>query len=958
MIARKPLPEKVESDSSFAPSVCLPPPHEHVWSMPQFQLAEEGPENATVPGVSASGMATSNVNMENHRRVGASSNPSFDRGDNIWEDNVWATEDANPGARSGTKTTDVLGSAQQPSNHGTPGADGHNRGVGEIPAVHTPGDSAETNPFKRHLTGAGLGAPSNMSAQDVSRVQSSPAAASLPLSAAMSDLKLNDSSKNPWQLALDKVDASIPNDPVRTEDISLDASGRQGTLTLPKPSPPSSRSPALLSFSSEDESAGWDEEPRGKNGPLVSKSQAGEDEDLSEESNAWDDLGKVDKGKGPEQPGQASSPEMARDTEDWNLVDVEPQHSLEEGKRSPSLPAQRPRPPRRVSRSETYQIKNISWYDAGEKEIRTSPILVQNANGPCPLLALVNALTLTTPANTSTALVDILRSREQVSLSLLLDAVFDELMSSRRSPEDKALPDVTELYSFLQGLHTGMNVNPRFIPTSDALKVLKRTSLTHLHPIERDDHIPGTFEQTTEMALYSTFSIPLIHGWLPRPDEPAYDAFSRLAPSYEDAQNLLFREEEFEDMLSDPAHQGLTEEEQQDYRDILNIKAFLMSSATQLTHWGLEVISKAMEPGSVAILFRNDHFSTLYRHPVSLQILGLVTDAGYANHADVVWESIVDVSGENAEFLTGGFRVIGGATQLDGKDGTPTPGGSDQVSSSPGGLAGDSSQEKPGRTTAQGSGSQDPGNQSESGVSLSAHEQEDRDLALALQLQEEEEARHRSEQVRRRRERESELSEQFIEQQARTGAPADRGGRGEQGGARGGRGGAIAPVLNNNGAARGRNVSNTAGNTASRMRNGVRSLLPSRHDNNTRPAAGAAPAPAPAHASAPAPAPAASAQDDEDDAPPSYEHAAKMPSYLPPAGHPSHPASSPANSRRASASTASPSGTRPPGAQMNGAGRNPSTHNGAPGRMRQGVSPAAAVAGNGGGGRDRDCVVM
>jgi hypothetical protein len=50
-------------------------------------------------------------------------------------------------------------------------------------------------------------------------------------------------------------------------------------------------------------------------------------------------------------------------------------------------------------RSETYQIKQINWHDASSTiNPRRSPILIQNANGPCPLLALVNALIISTPA--------------------------------------------------------------------------------------------------------------------------------------------------------------------------------------------------------------------------------------------------------------------------------------------------------------------------------------------------------------------------------------------------------------------------------------------------------------------------------------------------------------------------------------------------------------------------------
>ncbi|KAJ4417169.1 hypothetical protein N0V85_001964 [Neurospora sp. IMI 360204] len=438
-------------------------------------------------------------------------------------------------------------------------------------------------------------------------------------------------------------------------------------------------------------------------------------------------------------------------------------------------------PLRQVDRSETYQIKRINWYDAtAEINPRTSPILIQNANGPCPLLALVNALILSTPAHQdNTVLVETLRSREQVSLGLLIDAVFDELMSERRLGEDAVLPDVTELYNFLQSLHTGMNVNPRFVPTKQMVDAFNRTSLTNLPPTERGGQIPGTFESTREMRLYSTFSIPLIHGWLPPKDDPVYGAFERQAASYDDAQNLLFREEELEAKLSSPNEQGLTEDEQQMLQDIFAIKDFWGTSATQLTAWGLGVIKSSMKPGSVAILFRNDHFSTLYKHPMTGKLMTLVTDAGYASHDEIVWESLVDVNGERAEFFSGDFRPVGGASH-DPSSNPVGPRGSSYTGTSSYGNSGEGS----GWTTVQGRrGRNNSGDVHEDAPTSPSHEQEDHDLALALQLQEEEEQRHREEQERRRRERE--LSEQFIEQQARTSNGQQNQGRG-QGHARGG----------------------------------------------------------------------------------------------------------------------------------------------------------------------------
>ncbi|KAF2811209.1 uncharacterized protein BDZ99DRAFT_364921, partial [Mytilinidion resinicola] len=290
-------------------------------------------------------------------------------------------------------------------------------------------------------------------------------------------------------------------------------------------------------------------------------------------------------------------------------------------------------------RTEHYQIKHIRWFDG--RGIRNSPILTQNLNGPCPLLALVNALVLSTPGSADTALIETLRSREQVSLGLLLDAVFDELMSGRRGGAAQELPDVSELYTFLVTLHTGMNVNPSFVkpPASSAI-----------HPALRIQ--PGGFDDTREMRLYRTFNIPLIHGWLPPSESRAYAAFDRIAKTHDDSQLVQFQEEELDAKLRSV---GLNQEEQRMFEDVHAIKEFLSRWPTQLTDFGLQTMINSLKPGEIAILFRNDHFSTLYKEPRSGKLLTLVTDAGYSSHDEIIWESLVDINGQNSELFSGDF---------------------------------------------------------------------------------------------------------------------------------------------------------------------------------------------------------------------------------------------------------------------------------------------------------------
>ena len=404
-------------------------------------------------------------------------------------------------------------------------------------------------------------------------------------------------------------------------------------------------------------------------------------------------------------------------------------------------------------RREHYQIKHIRWHDVNKPGIRTSPVLTQNLNGPCPLLALVNALVLSTPSGIETALVETLRSREQVSLGLLLDAVFDELMSGRRGDTAQELPDVSELYKFLLALHTGLNVNPMFVPDTEA---------THgnLALSQRPGAEAGGFENTADMRLYRAFDIPLIHGWLPEVGSEAYQAFERVAKSYETSQYVQFQEEELDAKLQ--SGEPLTDNEQQMFTDIHSIKEFLNRWPTQLTDHGLKVMRDSLHPGQVAILFRNDHFSTVLKDPRTQNLVTLVTDQGYSTHDEIVWESLVDVNGMGSELFSGDFRPVGNHDSA--PQGTIRHQEQSPVVDNHGWTTVPTRRPNQQHSTP----ATEPVAQNDEPTSptgLSRAEQEDHDLALALQLQEEEEDRERRE--AEQRVRDNVASENAIAAQAR-----------------------------------------------------------------------------------------------------------------------------------------------------------------------------------------------
>lgn len=933
MVTRKPLPEKNVVDDTKP----VEPPRIEIWSATDSEVDSEQIWGAQEQTPSRHDQTDKHESADTTQQVPDPLRPGFAPVSTSYAQDEPAP---NPWTDGGKEEDTRISEAPKPK-------------LEEVPIVLRPGVArSETNPFKRKPLESSSGAlSSTQKPNKPPTIAPAPVPAPAPIEAFTLPRvdESPDRSTNPWQPALDvETDVSHAQRQPPLFDQNLD-----GDIWGSRP-PSKSASPKLTPTQG-------DAEPIAPVRPAPLSSSIANDQ-IGDE-NAWEDEKSNTKGKQPAEYQSEAPPETI---DGWNLVELELASDPTPGtlsKRStwenfddaesdtakevapneiakgavapetakevvpsktdeaPALPPRTsaevppPQPPRRpspnnVNMSETYQIKNINWHDSkAAKNPRKSPILVQNANGPCPLVALVNALTLTTPADQGgTNLVEALGSREQISLSLLLEVVVDELMSCRHIDSGKPLPDMSELYGFLQGLHTGMNVNPRFIPGPEAIAAYERTLPSSASPSETNVSIPGTFENTRDMELYATFRIPLIHGWLPPKGDEVYEALKTQASSYDDAQNLLFHEEELEYKFSN-SEAGLTEEEQQLYQDIIVIKSFLSTTATQLTPSGLDVITKFIKPGDVSILFRNDHFSTLYRHPQTLQLFTLVTDAGYYTHDEVVWESLADVRGERAEFFSGDFRVVGGNhPQRAGSSDDAWYGSSNTPSTSNGGAW----QTVPSRRS-RSSRQSEPASSTDP-VSPK-HEQEDRDLALALQLQEEEEERHRAEQAARRRE--SRLSEQYIEQQGRDGDHTS---------------------------------SRRGGSISSASRGSTHSLPPPRSSSASQPARAAAPArggrPAQQVRSLIPPRTHRPAEEGLDEAPPSYEQAARSTPYLPPAGHPSHPESEPRtppnpNPRRSSTmrsqSNAGPS---------------------LPARPRQSAPSVSAGGSSGAAGKDRDCVVM
>lgn len=132
-----------------------------------------------------------------------------------------------------------------------------------------------------------------------------------------------------------------------------------------------------------------------------------------------------------------------------------------------------------------YSLKWIKWKGA------KTPIITQNENGPCPLIAIMNVLILKGKLKLP-AMVEI------VTASQLMEYLGDFLLNSVPSNMSEGAQlnyeqNMMDAISILPKLQTGLDVNVRFTSISD-------------------------FEYTPELIVFDLLQIPLYHGWLLDPE--------------------------------------------------------------------------------------------------------------------------------------------------------------------------------------------------------------------------------------------------------------------------------------------------------------------------------------------------------------------------------------------------------------------------------------------------------
>ncbi|XP_034728137.1 ubiquitin carboxyl-terminal hydrolase MINDY-2 isoform X2 [Etheostoma cragini] len=260
----------------------------------------------------------------------------------------------------------------------------------------------------------------------------------------------------------------------------------------------------------------------------------------------------------------------------------------------------------RAAGQSIYHIKWIKWRE------ENTPIITQNENGPCPLLAIMNVLLLAWKVKMP-PMMEIITAEQLMEYlgDYILETKPKEISEAQRLNYEQNMSDAMAV---LHKLQTGLDVNVKFTGVR-------------------------VFEYTPECIVFDLLDIPLYHGWLVDPQmQDIVKAVGNC--SYNQLVEKIISCKQSDN--SELAGEGIVAEQ------------FLSSTATQLTYHGLCELTSTVQEGELCVFFRNNHFSTMIRFKGQLYLL--VTDQGFLTEEKVVWESLHNVDGDG-NFCDSEFRL-------------------------------------------------------------------------------------------------------------------------------------------------------------------------------------------------------------------------------------------------------------------------------------------------------------
>ncbi|KAI7854024.1 hypothetical protein BDC45DRAFT_509624 [Circinella umbellata] len=338
-----------------------------------------------------------------------------------------------------------------------------------------------------------------------------------------------------------------------------------------------------------------------------------------------------------------------------------------------------------------YLVKKIQWFDFKTKQKKDVLIITQNENGPCPLVAICNVLFLRGDLEIRPP------DREMVTFEYLIERLGDYLLNhgpntssnNNATDESKRSDHQPQQEGKQEEQHAVVSSPTQYEAPIEMDRIDSRQStaeyvLTYRYNLDaalsilpnlqtgldvnvRFSSIRG-FEPTAELAMFDLFDVDLVHGWLVDPqDQITYKIVAEKCGSYNSVVELVVRGDTLSSGVAAKngndqhsvngggSNQWSPDEEQQ-IQEGLIAASFLEDTATQLTYHGLESLVTTIPSNKLCVLFRNNHFSTIYKHPETSTLYILVTDSGLVSEKSIVWENLGDVDQGASEFFNSDFK--------------------------------------------------------------------------------------------------------------------------------------------------------------------------------------------------------------------------------------------------------------------------------------------------------------
>lgn len=310
-----------------------------------------------------------------------------------------------------------------------------------------------------------------------------------------------------------------------------------------------------------------------------------------------------------------------------------------------------------------FPLKLINWKLNSHNDSLSTPILLQEENGPCPLIALCNTLLLNHDIQTKSNIVqndqEILynnQKEQDQSKEIAVDNFKSKLISKYHSSGKITLEDVLhyiadlllvyiegiesrykftidELLSNLPQLHTGLNVNPILYS--------------------------GEFQPDLGTELFDIFGLKFKHGWVVDPVNQEPEVWND--DDYRTLVELIDSLENF-DRIQDYLLHDENDREIHHNKELLS--RWLSLNQTQLTNQGIHKLNDQVETDEFIVFFRNNHFNTLFKKS-DKEFYLLLTDSSFigtghssSKFSQIIWQSLNSVSGNNDLFFTGEFTPV------------------------------------------------------------------------------------------------------------------------------------------------------------------------------------------------------------------------------------------------------------------------------------------------------------